>query len=146
MSNYMLLVVVAFYGFCQKNLEAHVSKRRREGGGGPGRGSAFYSLTEVSDPLGFSWQIQGGEHRSTHKAWPGTRAETPAAPFAVSFSYGFFPKSQTFVFVFDLPKMCYGKNKGLVLRRQNEEQNAFVLAFHFQVKMQNKMHVLLYSC
>ena len=52
-------------------------------------------------------------------------------------------QSHYFVFVFDLPNMCYGKNKGLALGSQ-QQQHAFGLAFDIQVKMQNKMHVLLF--
>ena len=77
-------------------------------------------------------------HRSIHKAvaqWasgPGGRGR----PFIF---VGFFHKSQTFVLVFDLPHICNGKNKGLALGGQNEEQNAFVLDFDFLNKMKNKI-------
>ena len=59
----------------------------------------------------------------------------PPIAIAVSFSLGFFHKSQIFSHVLYKAKICNGKTKGLALLSENRLVNGFSLHFRFEAKI-----------
>ena len=66
-------------------------------------------------------QKQKHTHTHTHtKRDRANGAEGPAAANALSFSFGFFHKSQKILTAYTRPKICNGKTKGLAIVYANK--------------------------
>ena len=77
--------------------------------------------------------VKRGRYTETHtKREAVSTASRPGAARAVSFSLGFFHKSQKNSRDLHKAKICNGKTKGLALLSENRIINGFSLHFRFE--------------